>query len=124
MTIVSDTKFEILAVAVASGQSIKSAAESMKMSLPRAYHIAGSQLFKTRVSEIRQAALDEAVGKLNEAANKAVAALVSVLEAGEDRDRIVAAKAVLSLLPGLSELGEIRARLDRLERGNQARVAS
>lgn len=124
MTISSDTKFEILAVAVASGQSIKSAAESMKMSLPRAYHVAGSQLFKTRVSEIRQAALDEAVGKLNEAANKAVAALVSVLDTGEDRDRIVAAKAVLSLLPGLSELGEIRTRLDRLERGNQARVAS
>ena len=124
MSISSDTKFEILAVAVASGQSIKNAAESMRLSLPRAYHVAQSQLFKTRVSEIRQVALDEAVGKLNEAANKAVAALVSVLDTGDDRDRIVAAKAVLSLLPGLSELGEIRARLDRLERGNQARVAS
>lgn len=124
MTISSDTKFEILAVAVASGQSIKNAAESMKLSKPRAYHVAGTAAFKTRVAEIRQQALDEAVGKLNEAANKAVAALVSVLDTGEDRDRIVAAKAVLSLLPGLSELGEIRARLDRLERGQNSRIAS
>lgn len=123
MTTSSDTKFEILAVAVASGQSIKNAAESMRLSKPRAYHVAGTAAFKARVSEIRQQALDEAVGKLNEAANKAVAALVSVLDAGEDRDRIVAAKAVLSLLPGLSELGEIRARLDRLERGQNARIA-
>lgn len=124
MTTTSDTKFEILAVAVASGQSIKNAAEAMKLSKPRAYHVAGTAAFKARVAEIRQQALDEAVGKLNEASNKAVAALVSVLDTGDDRDRIVAAKAVLSLLPGLSELGEIRTRLDRLERGQSARIAS
>ena len=124
MTISSDNKFELLAVAVASGQSIKDAASAMGLSKPRAYHVSSSEAFRSRVSEIRQAALDQAVGRLNEAATKAVAALVAVLDTGAPRDRIVAAKSILSLLPGLSELGEIRARLDRLERGQNARVAS
>ena len=123
MTISSDNKFELLAVAVASGQSVKDAALAMGLSKPRAYHVSSSEAFRSRVAEIRQAALDQAVGRLNEAATKAVAALVAVLDTGAPRDRIVAAKSILSLLPGLSELGEIRARLDRLERGQNARVA-
>jgi len=123
VTISSDNKFELLAVAVASGQSVKDAALAMGLSKPRAYHVSSSEAFRSRVAEIRQAALDQAVGRLNEAATKAVAALVAVLDTGAPRDRIVAAKSILSLLPGLSELGEIRARLDRLERGQNARVA-
>ena len=118
MTTISDNKAELLAVAVASGQAIKDAAEDCGFSVSRAYHVSASVDFKCRVSEIRQTVLDGAVGRLNAAAARAVDALVAVLDSGEDKDRITAAKTVLSLLGPISELGELRARLDRLEHGN------
>ena len=118
MTTISDNKAELLAVAVASGQAIKDAAEDCGFSVSRAYHVSASVDFKCRVSEIRQQVLDGAVGRLNAAATRAVDALIAVLDSGEDKDRITAAKTVLSLLGPISELGELRARLDRLEHGN------
>ena len=118
MTTISDNKAELLAVAVASGQAIKDAAEDCGYSVSRAYHVSASVEFKSRVAEIRQTVLDGAVGRLNAAAARAVDALVAVLDSGEDKDRITAAKTVLSLLGPISELGELRARLDRLEHGN------
>ena len=118
MTTASDNKAELLAVAVASGQAIKDAAEACGYSVSRAYHVSASVDFKCRVSEIRQQVLDGAVGRMNAAALRAVDALVAVLDSGEDKDRITAAKTVLSLLGPISELGELRARLDRLEHGN------
>lgn len=122
MTATSDNKAELLAVAVASGQAIKEAAPACGLSVSRAYHITSTVEFRSRVAEIRQSVLDEAVGRLNAAAIRAVDALVAVLDSGEDKDRITAAKTVLSLLGPISELGELRARLDRLELG-KSRVA-
>ena len=43
----------------------------------------------------------------------------SILDTGEDKDKIVAAKAILSSLGPISELAELRARLDRLERSRR-----
>ena len=123
MTATSDNSRELLAVAVASGQAIKDAAEACGFSVSRAYHVSASDDFRRRVAEIRQQVLDGAVGRLNKAAVRAVDALVAVLESGEDKDRITAAKTVLSLLGPISELGELRARLDRLEHGNTSATA-
>jgi hypothetical protein len=123
MTATSDNSRELLAVAVASGKAIKDAAVECGLSASRAYHVSSSDEFKGRVAEIRREILDAAVGRLNEAATRAVSALVSILDTGEDKDRIVAAKAILSSLGPISELGELRSRLDRLERSRAGRVA-
>lgn len=119
ITATSDNSKELLAVAVASGKAIKDAAVEIGLSASRAYHITASDEFKYRVADIRREILDAAVGRLNEAAIKAVSALVSILDTGEDKDKIVAAKAILSSLGPISELAELRARLDRLERSRR-----
>jgi hypothetical protein len=123
MTATSDNSRELLAVAVASGKAVKDSAVEIGLSVSRAYHISASDEFKRRVAEIRREILDTAVGLLNEAATKAVNALVSILDSGEDKDRIVAAKAILSSLGPISELAEFRARIDRLESSRAGRVA-
>jgi len=119
VTATSDNSKELLAVAVASGKAIKDAAVEIGLSVSRAYHITASDEFRYRVADIRREILDAAVGRLNEAATKAVSALVSILDTGEDKDKIVAAKAILSSLGPISELAELRARLDRLERSRR-----
>ena len=115
MAITHDHSREVLAHAIAGGSMVKDAAEQAGLSASRAYVIAREESFRQRVSEIRQTVLDGAVGKLNEAVSKAVETLVAVLDADGERDRVAAAKAILSALGPISELGELRARLDRLE---------
>ena len=58
----------------------------------------------------------QAVGKLSSAAVAAVATLVEILSSGEPRDRLAASKAILGALAPMAEFGELRARLDRLEK--------
>ena len=123
MSVSSDHSRELLALAIAQGMQIKDAASEANLSASRAYVIAREESFRQRVSEIRQTVLDGAVGKLNEAVSKAVETLVAVLDADGERDRVAAAKAILSALGPISELGELRARLDRLEGSTVRRLA-
>jgi hypothetical protein len=107
---------ELLAIEVASGVSIKDAAARVGCSLTHAYHISSDPSFQSRVASIRSEAVAGAVGRLSIAANTAVDTLTSLLgEDNESRDRLNAAKAILASLGPLSELGELRARLDKLE---------
>jgi hypothetical protein len=115
MSVSSDHSRELLAFAIAQGKQIKDAASEADLSASRAYVIAREESFRQRVSEIRQTVLDGAVGKLNDAIGKAVDTLVAVLDADSERDRVAAAKAIIAALAPVSELGELRARLDRLE---------
>jgi hypothetical protein len=116
--------FQPLAVAVAGGESIKSAAGSVGCSSHTAYHLSSLVEFRKRVSEIRSEISQQAVGKLTLAASKAADTLVALLsESQEPSVRLNAAKAILASLLPISEFGELRARLDAIEAG-QLRVAS
>lgn len=116
------TKEQVLAAKVAAGESVVKAAESVGWSVSRAYRITSTPDFKRQVAEIRTQAVSAAVGSLTEAAKEAVDALRAALKSGKPSDQINAAKAILAALGPITELGEIRARLDAIE-GRQMRVA-
>ena len=115
---------ELLALEVAGGLSIKSAASKVGCSLTHAYHISSSSAFQSRVSAIRSEAVQGASGKLSRIASKAVDALEQILDSDDDKDRLNAVKMVLTHLVPLAEHAELRERLDRLEQSSSLRVVS
>ena len=118
-----NTKFlERLAVAVASGSTIRAAANGAGCSIDTAYGLSKTSEFRQRVGEIRSEATSAAIGKLSTAASLAVDALVTLLASEDSRDRLNAAKAILVTLQPLSEFGELRSRIDRLE-SDKLRIA-
>ena len=107
---------ELLAVAVAGGQTVKAAAESCSCSERQGYRISATPEFKSRVSAIRAEMTSQAVGELSAAASEAVTTIRELLAStNEPPVRLNAAKAILNALGPLSELGELRSRLDALE---------
>jgi len=110
-------KFESLALLLASGTSIKSAAVQLGIGARTAYRIAASDKMKTRVASIRTEVASSTVGTLTLAASEAASTLRSLLdESNPPAVRLNAAKAVLASLSAISELGELRARIDALEK--------
>ena len=107
--------YELLALDIAAGSSVNDAATTAGCSLTHAYHISADPSFRVRVGEIRSEAVSASVGKLSNAACRAVDVLVEILSSPKDKDRLPAAKALLSALGPISELGELRKRLDALE---------
>jgi hemoglobin-like flavoprotein len=66
---------------------------------------------------LRSAAIDRAVGILGSAVAEAVTALRSIVNDASQKpsDRIAAARAILSTVAPISELAELRDRVDQLE---------
>ena len=107
---------ELLAVAVAGGQTVKAAAESCSCSERQGYRISATPEFKSRVSAIRAEMTSQAVGELSAAASEAVTTIRELLAStNEPSVRLNAAKAILNALGPMSELGELRERLAALE---------
>ena len=117
MTAAKKGKFpELLAVHVAAGFSIKDSAGAVGCSATHAYHLSSDPSFHIRVAAIRSECVSGAVGRLSSAALQAVDSLIELLsQANEPSVRLNAAKAILLQLGPLSELGELRARIDRIE---------
>ena len=109
-------KFESLALLLASGTSVKAAAQQLGIGARTAYRIASSDKMKTRVASIRSEVASSTVGTLTLAASEAAAALRELLDpSNAPAVRLNACKAVLASLSAISELGELRARIDALE---------
>ena len=104
---------EPLALHVAGGKSIADAAAEIGCSLSHGYTLSSSPEFRQRVSEIRSAALDSAVGEITSACVLAVRKLVELLN--DPHSAVQAAKAILVHVAPLTDLGEVRSRLDALE---------
>jgi hypothetical protein len=110
-------KFESLAILVASGKTIKSAAEQVGCGGRTAYRVASSDKFRTRVAELRSEITAASVGVLTEGAAQAASTLVSLLsEAHEASIRLQASKAILAAVGPISELGKLRSRIDAIEK--------
>ena len=102
---------------VASGVSIKDAATKVGCKSQTAYNISCTTEFKTRVASIRTEIASGTVGVLTLAASEAAAALRELLDpSNPPAVRLNACKAVLASLSAISELGELRARIDQLEK--------
>ena len=107
---------ELLAVQVAGGQSIKAGADIVGCSIQTAYNLSSSDEFRARVNAIRSEIASGTVGQLTQGAAQAAGTLVSLLdETQEPSIRLQASKAILGCLGAISELGELRQRLDKLE---------
>jgi hypothetical protein len=110
------SKFESMALLLASGSSIKAASQSVGVSVRQGYRIAASDKMKNRVSQLRSEITAQAVGIITRGATAAASTLVSLLdEANEPSTRLNASKTILNALAPISELAELRARLDQLE---------
>jgi len=113
-------KSERLAVLLASGRSIKDAAAEIGCGTRTAYRHASTPRVRQRVAELRSAITAEAVGRLTTAATTAVDTLTELLDGDfEPSVRLQAAKSILASLGPISELSELRQRLDELEQGRR-----
>jgi hypothetical protein len=114
-----------LAMLVAGGSTVKDAAESIGISKSHAHHLSRTPDFRAKVSELRTEAITAAVGRLSQAADLAVSTLVALLDKSNDaKDRLNASKAILAALVPLSEFGELRSRIEKLEASQGLKVAS
>ena len=107
---------ELLAAHVAAGSTVRAAAESCNCSERQGYRISSTAEFKSRVAEIRSEMTSSAVGQLSAAVSAAVTTIRKLL--GEDYEptvRLNAAKSILNALGPMSELSELRQRIDALE---------
>lgn len=110
--------FDAIVIAVASGSTIRAAAESCGCSERQGYRISGSPEFKARLHELRQQMTQQAAGILTDAASKAARTLVDMLsDEHEAKDRLAAARLILANVEPISELAELRQRLADLEAG-------
>jgi hypothetical protein len=113
----SSGRFEALALAIATGCTIKKAAQQLGIGQRTAYRIAATDRMKTRVCQLRTQITSEALGTLTTAATAAANTLSQLLgESFEPSTRLNAAKAILGALAPLSEFAELRQRIDALER--------
>lgn len=111
----------VLALAVASGESVRSAASRLGIPGRTAKRWAASEAFKAKVQEHRASFTDQALGRLTALAVGAVDVMGELMkEADSDSTRLAAAKAVLDKLPSLHEFFAFADRIAQLE----ARVGS
>lgn len=114
----------ILAASVAAGSSIRDAAQAAGCSESNAYTISRTPEFRTQVASIRNEAIAAAVGVLSDAASKAAKTLVALLdEEFEAKDRLAAARLILANLGPVSEIGELRERITKIESQASLRIA-
>ena len=97
--------------------TIRAAAELAGCSERQGYRIAALPEFKHRVNELRSEVSSATVGILTSAASTAATTLLELLGSrNESSVRLQASKAILAALGPISELAELRSRLDALER--------
>lgn len=105
-----------LAVALASGSSVREAASQADVSERTAFRRLNELAFRKRVDEIRRVALEEAIGKLSAAGSSAVDTMVDLLASEvPPSTRLAAARAVLEYGAKLSETNDFEVRLCELE---------
>ena len=108
--------FDSLARLVASGESIRAAAESVGCANSTAYRIAAREDFKQEVDRLRAEFVARATGRLATACSDAVDVIVDLAKNAEDeRVKLRAAVAVLDRFTKLSEHHELRERIEALE---------
>ena len=106
-----------LALSVAGGSTVRAAAALAGCSERQGYRIAATVEFRQRVNELRSEVSSATVGILTAAASTAAATLLELMDSDfEPSIRMNAAKAILANVGAITELGELRARLDALER--------
>jgi len=111
---------ELLALALATGQTVRGAAEVAGIGERTATRRWADPGFRTRVSALRGELLGTAVGKLADAAAQAADTLTALLGAESEAVRLAAARTILETGHRLREGAELEERLSVLERRAEA----
>jgi hypothetical protein len=114
-TAVWNAKQERLALLLAGGRTIKSAAGEVKVGERTAFTWLADPRYRALVAGLRGRLLDDAVGRLADAAGKAVTTLCGLLDDPSSNVRLRASLGVLDTLLKVREHVEFEGRLARLE---------
>ena len=105
-----------LAVALASGSSVRQAATEAGVSERTAFRRLNDISFRKHVREIRRVALEEAISKLSAAGSSAVDTMIDILKPEfPPSTRLATARAVLDFGCRLRETNDFETRLCELE---------
>lgn len=107
---------DALLTALASGATIREAAERARLSERTVYRRLQDPAFRGKVKEARGEMVSRALGKLADGAAEAVDTLRGLLTAGSDAARLGAARCILETGNRLREAVELEARITELER--------
>ena len=116
-----NAKQERLALLLAAGQAIKSAAAEVKVGERTAHSWLEYPHFRARVAALRGRMLDTALGRLADAATRAVDTLVALLDEESGSLRLRASLGILDSLSRLREHVEFEARVLALENDHAVR---
>jgi hypothetical protein len=115
-------KRERVALLIAAGRSIKAAAAEAKVGERTAHAWLKDPRYRSFISELRHRMLDEAVGALTEATNKAVSTLRDLLADDHRNVRLRAALGIIAAVVRLREHVELERRLAVLEAQDESEI--
>jgi hypothetical protein len=101
---------------LAAGGSVGPAAAAAGVSERTAYRRLADPGFRQRLAALRDELISAALGELTNSASDAVATLRRLLQAGDERVRLAAARAILEQTLRLREAVSVEQRLSALER--------
>jgi soluble lytic murein transglycosylase-like protein len=106
---------QLLAVALAGGDTVADAARTAGMSATTAYRRAADPEFRRRVEAIRREIVDQALGKLTANATQAADAFTALLGSENEQIKLAAARCILDYRSRLKADGELQERVEHLE---------
>lgn len=112
---------DALAVALASGQTLRDAAASVRVSERTATRRWADPDFRQRVAALRSEMIGRAMGSMADAMSDAAAGLRGLLAAESESVRLGACRAILELGVRLREAVELETRIVALEQREAAR---
>jgi len=115
--------FDSLTIAVAGGLTVKDAASVAGCTIATAYTLSCSDDFKREVSRLKSEAVAMAIAVLSANATKASQALIKLLDSDDEKIILASATKILSMLGPLTELHELRDRIDAIE-NQKLRIAT
>jgi hypothetical protein len=107
---------EALALALATGQTLRAAADTTGIGERTATRRMADSAFRQRVAELRTDMVQRSLGRLADGMSHAADTLRALLTAESESVRLGAARALLELGVKLRESAELAERLDALER--------
>lgn len=109
-------KRERVALALASGLSIRRAAKRCHVGTRTIFRWLENQDFRHRVHEVRTQLFHRAVGQMSRISSKAVSVLNRLLDSESERIRLTSARVILEVGIKARENLELAQRLDELEK--------
>jgi transposase len=107
---------QAVALALASGRTIRQAAATCKVGESTIYTWLKEDEFRALVSQTRSELFEQAVGRLAKRSAQAADKLARLLKGKDERVQLAAAKGILELGTKLREAGELAARVQECER--------